>query len=66
MHPSDNRKNTERPSITALVGTVDSHCAKYVATSRIQRGNTEMIKDLQEMCKVNLANTTLTVHLGDG
>jgi eukaryotic translation initiation factor 2C len=33
------------------VGNVDSHTAKYVATSRVQTGRQEIIDDLKDMCK---------------
>ncbi|KAF8963810.1 argonaute-like protein [Flammula alnicola] len=39
-----------RPSFTAVVGSVDSNAAKYVATSRVQTGRQEIIDDLKEMC----------------
>ncbi|KDR77481.1 hypothetical protein GALMADRAFT_266956 [Galerina marginata CBS 339.88] len=41
----------DRPSFTAVVGSVDSDSAKYVATSRVQTGGREMIHDLKDMCK---------------
>ncbi|EIW82123.1 argonaute-like protein [Coniophora puteana RWD-64-598 SS2] len=40
-----------RPSFTALVGSVDSDSAKYVATSRVQASRVELIEDLQDMAK---------------
>ncbi|KAF9559498.1 argonaute-like protein [Agrocybe pediades] len=49
IHPSPGA--TDRPSFTALVGCVDYQCAKYVATSRVQKGRQEIINDLQDMCK---------------
>jgi eukaryotic translation initiation factor 2C len=42
------------PSYTAIIGSVDSNTAKYVATSRAQTGKQEIINDMQEMCKVIL------------
>jgi len=42
---------TDRPSFTAVVGSVDSNAAKYVATSRVQTGRQEIIDDLKDMCK---------------
>ncbi|KAF8891134.1 Piwi domain-containing protein [Gymnopilus junonius] len=42
---------TDRPSFTAVVGSVDTHAAKYVATSRVQTGRQEIINDLKDMCK---------------
>jgi len=39
-----------RPSYTAIIGSIDSHAAKYVATSRAQKGRQEIINDMQEMC----------------
>ena len=41
-----------RPSYSAIIGSVDSHTAKYVATSRAQTGRREIINDMQEMCQV--------------
>jgi eukaryotic translation initiation factor 2C len=41
---------TDRPSFTAVVGSVDSNAAKYVATTRVQTGRQEIINDLKEMC----------------
>ncbi|KAF8162674.1 argonaute-like protein [Crassisporium funariophilum] len=45
---------TDRPSFTALVGSIDQNTAKYVATSRIQKGGQEIIDDMKDMCKVLL------------
>ena len=41
-----------RPSYSAIIGSIDSHTAKYVATSRAQTGRREIINDMQEMCQV--------------
>ena len=41
-----------RPSYSAIIGSVDSHTAKYVGTSRAQTGRREIINDMQEMCEV--------------
>jgi hypothetical protein len=41
-----------RPSYSAIIGSVDSHTAKYVATSRAQTERREIINDMQEMCQV--------------
>jgi eukaryotic translation initiation factor 2C len=49
MHP---RPGVNGPSYSAIIGSVDSHTAKYVATSRAQTGNREIINDMQEMCEV--------------
>ncbi|KAF8803024.1 argonaute-like protein [Phlegmacium glaucopus] len=47
MHPPP---GVNRPSYTAIIGSVDSHTAKYVATSRAQTGKKELINDMKEMC----------------
>ncbi|KAF8963796.1 argonaute-like protein [Flammula alnicola] len=49
MHPAPGAQGC--PSYTAVVGSVDSNAAKYVATSRVQTGRQEIIDDLKEMCK---------------
>ena len=49
MHPPP---GVNRPSYSAIIGSVDSHTAKYVATSRAQTGRREIINDMQEMCQV--------------
>lgn len=50
IHPAPGSDG--RPSFTALVGSVDSSSAKYVATSRVQGSREEIIQDLKEMSKV--------------
>lgn len=50
MHPAPGAEG--RPSFTALVSSVDSTTAKYVAMTRVQKGRKEIISDLEEMCKV--------------
>jgi len=52
MHPPP---GINRPSYSAIIGSVDSHTAKYVATSRAQTGRREIINDMQEMCQVILS-----------
>ncbi|KAF8993952.1 Piwi domain-containing protein [Cyathus striatus] len=47
IHPAPGSEG--RPSFTALVGSIDGHCAKYVATNRAQTGRQEIIDDLQAM-----------------
>ncbi|KAJ6498441.1 argonaute-like protein [Mycena vitilis] len=54
MHPAPG--STGRPSFAALVSSVDSNAAKYVATQRCQLGRQELISDLQEMTKELLKN----------
>jgi eukaryotic translation initiation factor 2C len=49
MHPPP---GVNRPSYTAIIGSVDSHTAKYVATSRAQTERQEIINDMQDMCMV--------------
>lgn len=41
----------DRPSFTSVVANVDSNVAKYVASTRVQKGRQEIITDLKEMCK---------------
>jgi len=52
MHPAP---GVNRPSYSAIIGSVDSHTAKYVATSRAQTGRREIINDMQEMCQMILS-----------
>ncbi|KAJ3565826.1 hypothetical protein NP233_g7393 [Leucocoprinus birnbaumii] len=57
QHPAPGAEN--RPSFTAVVGSVDSMASKYVATSNLQVGRQELIDDLQAMTK-----EILTQHMG--
>ena len=50
MHPAPGAKG--RPSFTAVVSSIDSLAAKYIALSRVQTGHQELIDDLEEMCSV--------------
>lgn len=50
IHPAPGSEG--RPSFTALVGSVDSNNAKYVATCRVQTSRKEIIEELKEMAKV--------------
>ena len=43
----------DRPSFTSVVANVDSNVAKYVASTRVQKGGQDIITDLKEMCKVH-------------
>ncbi|TEB24718.1 hypothetical protein FA13DRAFT_1907530, partial [Coprinellus micaceus] len=57
IHPAPGADG--RPSFTALVSSVDRHCAKYIATDRVQEGRREIISDLKEMavhCLNNYVN----------
>ncbi|KAJ7499943.1 argonaute-like protein [Mycena latifolia] len=47
MHPGAGTNG--RPSFAAVVSSVDSNAAKYVATQRVQTSRQELISDLQEM-----------------
>ncbi|KAJ7075722.1 argonaute-like protein [Mycena belliarum] len=47
MHPGAG--TTNRPSFAAVVSSVDSNAAKYVATMKVQASRQELISDLQEM-----------------
>ncbi|EAU82685.2 eukaryotic translation initiation factor 2C 2 [Coprinopsis cinerea okayama7 len=46
----------DKPSVTALVSSIDSKLARYVATSRVQKGSDsgkggrEIILDMEDMC----------------
>ena len=44
----------QRPSISALVSSVDVDASQYVASSNIQEPRVEMIKDLKSMFKVRI------------
>ncbi|TFK24718.1 Piwi-domain-containing protein [Coprinopsis marcescibilis] len=48
-----------RPSVTAVVSSLDVKLAKYVANSSVQEGRQEMIADLRTMCKEHLENWKL-------
>ncbi|KAL0065940.1 hypothetical protein AAF712_007067 [Marasmius tenuissimus] len=52
IHPAPGSEG--RPSFTALVSSVDSDTAKYIANSQVQTSRQEMIDDLQEMVKSNV------------
>ncbi|KAJ7878523.1 argonaute-like protein [Mycena olivaceomarginata] len=54
MHPAPGA--TGRPSFAAVVSSVDSNAAKYVATQRVQTSRQELITDLKDMTKDLLAN----------
>lgn len=49
-----------RPSFTALVASVDSDSAKYMAECRVQTSRQEMIDDLGEMAEVRSSTQTLS------
>ncbi|KAJ7232048.1 Piwi domain-containing protein [Mycena haematopus] len=49
MHPAPGI--TDRPSYSAVVSSVDSNGAKYVATQCVQTSRQELITDLKEMTK---------------
>ncbi|KAJ6500901.1 argonaute-like protein [Mycena sanguinolenta] len=49
MHPAPG--TTGRPSFSAVVGSVDSNGAKYVAAQCVQESRKELISDLKEMTK---------------
>jgi eukaryotic translation initiation factor 2C len=51
IHPGPGPLN-DRPSFTAVVGSVDSNASYYLGTSRVQTGRQETISDLKDMCKV--------------
>lgn len=54
IHPSPSSGEIDRPSFTAVVGSIDSNAAKYIATMGVQAGRQEEIDkdDLTGMCKV--------------
>ncbi|KAK0479171.1 argonaute-like protein [Armillaria novae-zelandiae] len=49
MHPPPGAN--DRPSYTAVVGSVDSHTARYVAKMQVQKGRQEIIEHFESMCK---------------
>ncbi|KAJ7612222.1 argonaute-like protein [Roridomyces roridus] len=49
MHPAAGTSG--RPSFAAVVSSVDSNAAKYIATQKVQASRQELITDLQEMVK---------------
>ncbi|KAK0224342.1 argonaute-like protein, partial [Armillaria fumosa] len=49
MHPPPGAN--DRPSFTAVVGSVDPHTARYIAKMQVQKGRQEIIGDFQSMCK---------------
>jgi len=51
IHPAPGSDG--RPSFAALVGSVDSDSAKYIATIRCQTSRVEIIEDLEDMAKVH-------------
>ena len=54
IHPAPG--TSDRPSFTAVVGSVDSNNAKYVATMLAQETRKEIIQDLQSMVAVKNPN----------
>ena len=52
IHPAPGTDG--RPSFTALVCSVDSETAKYVADCRVQTSRQEMIDDLEAMASAHL------------
>ncbi|KAF7342176.1 Protein argonaute-2 [Mycena venus] len=52
MHPGAGTNG--RPSYAAVVSSVDSNAAKYVAVQRVQASRQELISDLMEMTKYTL------------
>ena len=50
MHPAPGTMG--RPSFSALVSSVDSDTAKYIATMGVQTGKEDIIENLQAMVKV--------------
>ena len=51
IHPAPGSDG--RPSFTALVASVDSDNAKYVAENAVQASRQEIIEDLESMAKVS-------------
>ena len=50
MHPAAHTEG--RPSYAALVASVDSDNAKYIAECQVQSSRVEIIEDLKNMAKV--------------
>ena len=48
-HPSPGPGASSRPTITAVVASMDRCAAAYQATVRVQEGRLEIISDLREM-----------------
>lgn len=54
---------TNRPSYAALVSSVDSNVAKYIATLRVQISRQELISDLKEMTTVRCSASNFRLRL---
>ncbi|KAG8885867.1 hypothetical protein FRB97_009029 [Tulasnella sp. 331] len=54
IHPAPGAEG--RPSYTAVVGSVDTLCSKYVATCRAQTSGQEIIDDMEDMTRSILSD----------
>ena len=61
VHPAPGP--TGKPSFAAVVGSVDSNGAKYVAATQIQEARKEIIEDLETMVMVSHASSFLAYPL---
>ena len=57
-HPGADQQNSEKPSIAAVVGSVDPRASQYCCEIRIQKSKQEYIEDMENMvynllCKFN-------------
>jgi eukaryotic translation initiation factor 2C len=52
MHPAPG--STDRPSFTALVGSIDNSAVRYVSTMGVQTTRKEIIEAMDSMCTVRL------------
>ena len=52
MHPAPG--STDRPSFTALVGSIDNSAVRYVSTMAVQTTRKEIIEAMESMCIVRL------------
>jgi eukaryotic translation initiation factor 2C len=52
MHPAPG--STDRPSFTALVGSIDNSAVRYVSTMAVQTTRKEIIEAMESMCTVRL------------
>ena len=52
IHPAPG--STDRPSFTALVGSIDNSAVRYVSTMEVQTSKEEIIEAMESMCTVCL------------
>jgi eukaryotic translation initiation factor 2C len=59
MHPAPG--SMDRPSFTALVGSIDNSAVRYVSTMEVQTSRKEIIEAMESMCIVRL-KASLSEH----